>query len=120
MQNKEIILNFEHLTLGQILKTVGLINTGGLAKHFLRENQTFVNGELESRRGRKIYADDLVKITGYYQIKLRKPTIAEKKNFEKILGEKQKNAEKIKNLNKKIKKKENFPQKNKFFPPTEC
>ncbi|CAM3052782.1 S4 domain-containing protein YaaA [Sporolactobacillus spathodeae] len=51
-----------YITLGQFLKFAGLIQTGGEAKHFLNEATIFVNGELESRRGRKLHVGDKILI----------------------------------------------------------
>ena len=38
------------------------ISSGGQAKYYLQENEVYVNGELESRRGRKLRAGDVIKI----------------------------------------------------------
>ena len=54
----EIKLIKEHITLGQLLQEAGVINTGGMAKWFLSEYEVYVNGELEDRRGRKLYNQD--------------------------------------------------------------
>ncbi|KRL01656.1 S4 domain-containing protein YaaA [Liquorilactobacillus capillatus] len=59
---KEIFLRTEYITLGQFLKIAGIIDSGGQAKWFLQENEIFVNGELETRRGRKLYAGDKVEV----------------------------------------------------------
>lgn len=50
------------ITLGQFLKYVGLIQTGGEAKYFLAEHEIFVNDEHENRRGKKLYEGDQIKI----------------------------------------------------------
>ncbi len=60
----EIKLIKEHITLGQLLQEAGVINTGGMAKWFLSEYEVYVNGELEDRRGRKLYNQDKVTIPG--------------------------------------------------------
>lgn len=59
---QEFELKKEFITLGQLLKEVGVIGTGGQAKIFLSEYDVYVNGELEQRRGKKIRVDDEVKI----------------------------------------------------------
>ena len=41
----------EFITLNVLLKITGIIPTGGMAKIFLMENDVFVNGEKENRRG---------------------------------------------------------------------
>ena len=48
------------ITLGILLKLVGIIDTGGQAKWFLSENAVLVNGEEENRRGRKLYHGDQI------------------------------------------------------------
>lgn len=59
----EIIkIDTEFITLSQLLKIVGLIDTGGQAKYFLLENEVLLNNELESRRGKKLYHKDHIKI----------------------------------------------------------
>ncbi|PYZ96313.1 RNA-binding protein [Alteribacter lacisalsi] len=52
------------LTLGQLLKETGVIDTGGMAKWFLQEHDVFVNDEAEDRRGRKLYPGDIVRLEG--------------------------------------------------------
>ena len=57
VDNKTIELHEgeEYITLGTLLKIEGLIQTGGMAKVFLANNNVYVNGEAENRRGRKLY-----------------------------------------------------------------
>ena len=50
----------EYITLNILLKISDIIPTGGMAKIFLAENDVFVNGEKENRRGRKLYRGDKV------------------------------------------------------------
>jgi ribosome-associated protein len=50
------------ITLGQLLKLTGLIDSGAEAKVFLRTEQISVNGEPENRRGRKLTLDDVVRV----------------------------------------------------------
>ena len=50
------------ITLGQLLKLAGLIDSGAQAKAFLRTEQVSVNGEPEARRGRKLTLDDVVRV----------------------------------------------------------
>lgn len=54
----------EYITLNVLLKITDLIDTGGMAKFFLQNNQVFVNGEEENRRGRKLYRGDVIKVNG--------------------------------------------------------
>lgn len=57
-----IFIDNEYITLTQFLKKIDLISSGGQAKFFLQETAVFVNDELEDRRGRKLYSDDVVRI----------------------------------------------------------
>ncbi|WP_028400770.1 S4 domain-containing protein YaaA [Ectobacillus panaciterrae] len=69
---KTIQISTEYITLGQFLKVADLINTGGAAKWFLQENEVYVNGEKEDRRGRKLFANDTVTVPaiGTFQVKV--------------------------------------------------
>jgi S4 domain protein YaaA len=65
----KIEISTKYITLGQFLKYAGFIGSGALAKQYLLDNQIFVNGELETRRGRKLYPDYIVRIdNSEYQI----------------------------------------------------
>lgn len=48
------------ITLGQLLKDAGVVDSGGAAKYFLKENAVLVNDQPEDRRGRKLEAGDTV------------------------------------------------------------
>lgn len=52
---ESIRITTEYITLGQFLKFAGIIRNGAMAKEFLATNLVTVNGENESRRGRKLY-----------------------------------------------------------------
>ena len=54
----------EYITLGQLLKFLDLVSTGGEEKIFLRENEVLFNGEKEQRRGKKLRDKDQVTILG--------------------------------------------------------
>ena len=53
-----------YITLAQLLKMAKLVESGGGAKHRVREGGITVNGEDEVRPGRKLHAGDVVKIDG--------------------------------------------------------
>lgn len=57
-----IRIKTDYITLGQLIKFVGLISNGCEAKSFVLNNSIFYNGEKENRRGKKIYPNDVVKI----------------------------------------------------------
>lgn len=61
---KQVKINSEFITLGQFLKVVDLISSGGEAKSFLFDAKIIINGEKDNRRGRKLYKDDLIDING--------------------------------------------------------
>ena len=60
----KITLKDEFIKLGQALKAAGLVESGAEAKEVIQEGQVLVNGEVESRRGKKLYAGDLVTFNG--------------------------------------------------------
>ena len=62
---KTIYLTTPYITLGQLLKIADLISSGGQAKYFLAEFEVLVNQQKENRRGRKLYADDVVEVLGF-------------------------------------------------------
>ncbi|MDQ0163731.1 S4 domain-containing protein YaaA [Bacillus alveayuensis] len=61
---KVVKIETETITLGQFLKLADVIQTGGMAKWFLREHEVYVNDEPENRRGRKLKDGDVVIIPG--------------------------------------------------------
>ena len=63
MAKKEVKIrdDEEYITLNVLLKITGLMQTGGEAKWYLNENDVYVNGEKENRRGRKLYREDVIK-----------------------------------------------------------
>ena len=72
VQPEEILpVEAEFITLGQFLKAVNVIGTGGEAKFYLAENVVKVNGEPEQRRGRKLRPGDLVIAPGAPPTRLR-------------------------------------------------
>lgn len=50
-----IKINTEFIKLDQVLKYEGLVEDGGKAKAVILNGEVTVNGEIEKRRGRKIY-----------------------------------------------------------------
>jgi ribosome-associated protein len=57
-----IQIDSEYITLGQALKIESIIHSGGIAKMFLEDVEVLVNGERETRRGRKLYDGDTIDI----------------------------------------------------------
>ena len=50
------------ITLGQALKASDLVGGGGEAKVLIQAGEVLVNGEVETRRGRKLVAGDVVEV----------------------------------------------------------
>lgn len=61
---KIIKLREEFIKLGQALKAAGLVESGVEAKEVIQEGLVMVNGEVDKRRGRKLYAGDQVVFDG--------------------------------------------------------
>ncbi len=61
---KEFGIYTEFITLGQLIKAVGLIGMGGEIREFLYQNEVVINGEKDKRRGRKIRVGDIVEVMG--------------------------------------------------------
>lgn len=53
-----------HIRLDQLLKREGIAGTGGQAKWLIQDGAVKVNGEVETRRGRKLRAGDRVELDG--------------------------------------------------------
>lgn len=58
---EEVIVDGD-ITLGQFLKTEGIIESGGQAKWFLQDFEVMINGEREIRRGKKLNHQDNIVI----------------------------------------------------------
>jgi ribosome-associated protein len=54
----------DFIKLDQFLKLQGLVETGGHAKQLIQGGEVRVNGEVETRRGRKLRAGDRVTLDG--------------------------------------------------------
>lgn len=52
------------MALGSFLKLSGAAGTGGQAKLLIQDGAVQVNGDFETRRGRRIVPGDVVKIEG--------------------------------------------------------
>ncbi|MBE6014780.1 MAG: RNA-binding S4 domain-containing protein [Lachnospiraceae bacterium] len=60
----EIVLRDEYIKLGQALKAAGLVGSGVDAKFVINDGLVFVNGEVETQRGKKLYDGDVVEYDG--------------------------------------------------------
>ena len=59
---EEIIIDTEFIKLDSLLKYVAVVQTGADSKFFISEGLVLVDGEVETRRGRKIYDGMTVKV----------------------------------------------------------
>ena len=57
---RDVPIRDESIRLGQFLKLADLVDTGGDAKPLLAAGEVRVNGEVETRRGRRLVAGDVV------------------------------------------------------------
>ena len=60
MQTIDFVLRGEYITLDALLKATGLASSGGAAKVLSAGGEVRVNGEVDTRRGRKCRAGDEV------------------------------------------------------------
>lgn len=57
-------IDTEYIKLDSFLKAVNAASSGGEAKIIISEGMVKVNGQVDTRRGRKLYRGDLVETTG--------------------------------------------------------
>ena len=55
-----IKLRDEFIKLGQAIKAAGFVESGVEAKEVIQDGLVLVNGEVDTRRGRKLYEGDVV------------------------------------------------------------
>ena len=61
---EQIKLNEEYIKLGQALKAAGLVSSGVEAKIVIQDGLVSVNGEIDTRRGKKLYGGDVIEFDG--------------------------------------------------------
>lgn len=61
---EEIKLRDEYIKLGQALKAANLVDSGMMAKFVIQDGLVTVNGEVETRRGKKLIDGDVVSFQG--------------------------------------------------------
>ncbi len=59
------------ITLGQALKASNLVGSGGEAKVLIQGGVVRVNGEVETRRGRKLHKGDVVEVGEDERLEIR-------------------------------------------------
>ncbi len=61
---EEVIIKDEFIKLGQAMKLAGAVGSGLDAKVLIQNGEITVNDEVELRRGRKLYRDDIFSYKG--------------------------------------------------------
>ncbi|MGB6128946.1 MAG: S4 domain-containing protein YaaA [Psychrilyobacter sp.] len=61
---EKIQITTEFIKLDQLLKWANVVSSGSDAKHIITEEMVKVNGEIETRRGKKIRVGDIVEFDG--------------------------------------------------------
>lgn len=61
---EKVFIRDEFIKLGQALKLAGLVESGVDAKEVIQDGLVKVNGVIDTRRGRKLVADDEVSFDG--------------------------------------------------------
>ena len=56
----KITIKDEFIKLGQALKLAGVVEDGVEAKYAIQDGLVQVNGEVDTRRGRKVYEVDVI------------------------------------------------------------
>ncbi len=59
-------IDTDYIKLDSFLKAKNLTASGGEAKFLIAEGLVRVNGEIETRRGRKLYPGDKVELDGKF------------------------------------------------------
>ncbi|MGU8009956.1 S4 domain-containing protein YaaA [Streptococcus suis] len=95
----------DYITLQALLKTTGILHSGGAIKGFLEENTILFNGEDEKRRGKKIRVGDVITLPDHNtSITIVAPSAEEIKQHQEDLAEKERVAVIVKKLNQENKK----------------
>ena len=61
---EELKLRDEFIKLGQAMKAAGIVSSGIDEKMLIQDGQVTVNGEVETRRGKKLYDGDVFEFEG--------------------------------------------------------
>lgn len=59
---ENIKIETEFIKLDQLLKWCGVVGSGTDAKILIKNEVVKVNGEIETRRGKKIYSEDVIEV----------------------------------------------------------
>lgn len=61
---EKVSITTEYIKLDQLLKHAGIIYSGAEAKSLILDGMVKVNGEVETRRGKKIRSGDIIEFEG--------------------------------------------------------
>ncbi len=61
---REVFIDTEYITLGKFLKYVNAVDSGAVAKIVILDGLVLVNGEVDTRRGKKLRHGDKVSFDG--------------------------------------------------------
>lgn len=61
---EKIKIKDDYIKLGQAMKLAGLVSSGIDAKVVIQEGQVLVNGEVDTRRGKKLVPGDVFEFDG--------------------------------------------------------
>ena len=64
MEKFQLRAGEEFIRLGQVLKAAGFVESGAEAKEVIQDGLVSVNGETETRRGRKLHKGDIASYDG--------------------------------------------------------
>ncbi len=62
---KSISIKTEYIKLDQFLKWADMVPTGTEAKILISDGLVRVNGEVETRRGKKLRKNDIIEVNGF-------------------------------------------------------
>lgn len=55
-----VMIETESINLDQLLKWANVVSSGGEAKHLIITGQVMLNNEVETRRGKKVFKNDII------------------------------------------------------------
>ena len=59
-----VVISDDYIKLGQLLKLANMVSSGVEAKIVIQNGEVKVNGEIDTRRGKKIYPNDVLEYKG--------------------------------------------------------
>ncbi|MFA5526976.1 MAG: RNA-binding S4 domain-containing protein [Peptostreptococcales bacterium] len=61
---KEVVIKDDFIKLTQLLKLADLVSSGGESKNVILDGLVKLNGNVEIKKGKKIYRNDIVEYDG--------------------------------------------------------